>query len=456
MSLYASLLAGVSGLKAQTLSMSTVSDNIANVSTIGYKKTTSVFSTLVSGASLDNSFAPGGVAVAPRQLVSQQGVLQATQRATDVALVGSGFFVVKDPQGEQFYTRAGSFNENSSGRLANSAGYLLQGWKVDQAGQIIDSSKIETVVVSAESGVAADTKNLKLGGNLDARTVAQTSPIDFSAVTPATFTLANADSIAASTFSKDFSRTLKVFDKQGNSHNISIDLMKLGTANAWAFALSSPDANGITGTTNKVVGYGTLTFSGNGSLDQLRFSGTAAAPAAVTANAEGQLVGVLPVDWTNGADNSSINIDFGGEDSSSGFAQFAADFNVQSLSRDGAEVGLRTGVRIDNEGFVVAAFSNGATQKLWKIPVATFSNPNELQTRNGSAYGQTTASGEFTLREANKGGAGRIESLSLEGSNVDLSEEFTQMITTQRAYSASARIITTADEMLDELLRVKR
>jgi flagellar hook protein FlgE len=168
------------------------------------------------------------------------------------------------------------------------------------------------------------------------------------------------------------------------------------------------------------------------------------------------LVGVLPVDWTNGADNSSINIDFGGEDSSSGFAQFAADFNVQAISRDGAEVGLRTGVSIDSEGFVVAAYSNGATQKLWKIPVATFANPNELQTRPGSAFGQTTASGEFTLREANKGGAGRIEPLSLEGSNVDLSEEFSQMITTQRAYSAATKIITTADEMLDELLRVKR
>ena len=91
---------------------------------------------------------------------------------------------------------------------------------------------------------------------------------------------------------------------------------------------------------------------------------------------------------------------------------------------------LRTGVSIDTEGFVVASYSNGATQKLWKIPVATFASPNELQARNGSAYGQTTASGEFTLREANKGGAGRIEPLSLEGSNVDLSEEFSQMITT--------------------------
>jgi flagellar hook protein FlgE len=139
-----------------------------------------------------------------------------------------------------------------------------------------------------------------------------------------------------------------------------------------------------------------------------------------------------------------------------GFTQYAADYNIQYVNQDGAEVGLRTGVSIDSDGFVIASFSNGATQKIWKLPVATFANPNQLQARNGNAYSQTALSGEFNLREANKGGAGRIEPSALEGSNVDLGDEFTSMITTQRAYSASARIITTADEMLDELLRVKR
>lgn len=456
MSLQASLLAGVSGLKAQTLSMSVVSDNIANVNTIGYKKTTSTFSTLISGAGQEIAYAPGGVKGAPRQLINQQGVLQSTQRPTDVAIVGGGFFVVQDDQGDQLFTRSGSFNENSRGQLQNSSGYLLQGWKVDQAGNIIDSAKLETVAVSTESGIAADTKNISLGGNLDARAVAQTSPINFATMTPATFALANADAIAAPAFGQDFSRTLKVFDTLGNSHNITMNIMKIGAGNDWAFAMQSADATGITGTANSLVGWGTINFNGDGTLNAMTFSTSTAAPAAVTPNTADKLVVSLPVDWLNGANNSTIAIDFGEEDTSSGFAQFAADFNVQSLSRDGAEVGLRTGVGIDTEGFVVASYSNGATQKLWKLPVATFANPNELQARKGSAYGQTTASGEFTLREANKGGAGRIEPTSLEGSNVDLSEEFTQMITTQRAYSAATKIITTADEMLDELLRVKR
>jgi flagellar hook protein FlgE len=430
MSLYASLMAGVTGLKAQTMSMSAVSDNIANVNTVGYKKTNALFSTLISGASQDTTYSPGGVIGIARQLVNQQGVLQSTQRSTDVAIIGSGFFVVEDARGEQLFTRAGSFNENSRGQLENAAGLVLQGWKVDQTGAIIDSSKIETVAVSTESGVAADTKTLKLGGNLDARAVAQSTPIDFATMTTTSFALTDADAIAAPDFSQDFSRTLKVFDTLGNSHNVTMNLMKIGAGNDWAFALSSTDAEGIATTTNSLIGWGTMSFNGDGTLASLRFSSSDTAPAAIAANTAGQLVATLPIDWLNGANDSSISIDFGGEDTSSGFAQFAAD--------------------------LVAAYSNGATQKLWKIPVATFANPNELQTRPGSAFGQTTASGEFTLREANKGGAGRIEPLSLEGSNVDLSEEFSQMITTQRAYSAATKIITTADEMLDELLRVTR
>jgi flagellar hook protein FlgE len=531
MSLYASLLAGVSGLKAQTLNMSTVSDNIANVSTIGYKKSSSAFSTLVSGSDSNGAYAAGGISAAPRQLISQQGILQATQRATDVAIVGAGFFVVSDERGEQLFTRAGSFNENNRGQLQNSSGYLLQGWRVDQAGNVIDPSKIGTVAVSAESGVAADTKNLVLGGNLDVRSQAKTSPINFATMTASAFNLSNAYSISERNFINDFSRTIKVFDSLGNSQNITLNLVKIGGFNDWAFSLASdeirsfPEASGAaiapfrqdavitsglpfgafdgggyqvrltSGTgagqvrritfnttdtlvtnpiwtvnpdsttqyvveradgTIKVAGYGTLSFNGDGSLNQVRMSSTNATPTSVVPNSEGQMIATLPMVWINGAHDSAININFGSFGSSNGFGQFAADFDVQAISRDGAEVGLRTGVRIDDEGFVIASYSNGATQKLWKVPVATFANPNELQARKGSAFGQTTASGEFTLREAGGGGAGGIEPMSLEGSNVDLSDEFSQMITTQRAYTAASKIITTTDELLDELLRIKR
>ena len=458
MSLYGSLIAGVSGLKAQTQSMSTISDNIANVNTVGYKKTKAYFSTLVTGAAQSTSYAPGGLSARPRPLVEEQGVLQSTVRSTDVAILGSGFFVVKQAASdtEKLYTRAGSFSEDNQGRLINGAGMLLQGWQLDQSGNIIDLNTIDTVSVGTQNGVAVDTKKLEIGANLDGRATPQTAaPLDFSAVTTASFSLANAEAMSLTANAPDFRRPIKVYDSLGTPHSINLNVMKTSSVNGWAYTLSSADAAPITGTTD-VVAWGTLSFNGDGTLAGATISTTTAAPAAVTPASDDSLIATIPIDWSNGASDSSIAFDFGSQDVGNGFTQYAADYNIQYVNQDGAEVGLRTGVSIDSEGFVIASFSNGATQKIWKLPVATFANPNQLQARNGNAYSQTSLSGEFNLREANKGGAGRIEPSALEGSNVDLGEEFTSMITTQRAYSASARIITTADEMLDELLRVKR
>ncbi|MCC2662522.1 MAG: flgE, partial [Geminicoccaceae bacterium] len=143
-------------------------------------------------------------------------------------------------------------------------------------------------------------------------------------------------------------------------------------------------------------------------------------------------------------------------DSASGLSQFASDYNVAFVIQNGAEVGDLNGVTIDDEGFVIATFTNGATQKIYKLPLATFANPLALDPRTGNVFVQTAASGEFNLRSAGEGGAGVVSPSALEAANVDLADEFTKMIVTQRAYSANARIITTADEMLDELIRISR
>ena len=456
MSLYGALIAGVAGLKAQTQSMATISDNISNVNTVGYKKTTSYFSSLVTGAGQTSSYSPGGLVARPRQLVDQQGVLQSTQRPTDVSVLGLGFFVVKtadNSSGEQLYTRAGSFTEDNQGRLVNGAGMFLQGWQLDQGGDIIDINTIDTVSVGTLNGVAVDTTNVEIGANLNATATPQAVP--WTTLTTGTFALTDADAMSSPSFTADFRRDIKIYDSLGTSHNITLNVMKLSTTNGWAYTLSSDEATAITGT-NETIAWGTMTFNGDGSLDDVTFSDTAAVPAAITPGGDGSLLGDLTIDWTNGAADSDISFKFGAQNFANGFTQYSADYNIQFINQDGAEVGLRTGVSIDSDGFVIASFSNGATQKIWKLPIATFANPNTMQARNGNAYAQTTLSGEFNLREANTSGAGRVEPAALEGSNVDLGEEFTSMITTQRAYSASARIITTADEMLDELLRVKR
>ncbi|MDH3659096.1 MAG: flagellar hook-basal body complex protein [Alphaproteobacteria bacterium] len=151
-----------------------------------------------------------------------------------------------------------------------------------------------------------------------------------------------------------------------------------------------------------------------------------------------------------------MEFDFGTPGETSGLSQFASNFNVVFVTQNGAEVGQLNGVSISDEGYVIASFSNGEQQKLYKLPISNFFNPLALNPRSGNVYSETVASGTFNLREAGIGGAGKISPSSLEAANVDIADEFTKMIVTQRAYSANARIITTTDEMLDELIRISR
>ncbi|NJO36455.1 MAG: flagellar hook-basal body complex protein [Rhizobiales bacterium] len=166
----------------------------------------------------------------------------------------------------------------------------------------------------------------------------------------------------------------------------------------------------------------------------------------------------MGIDWldTDGASDSLIELDFGTVGETDGLSQFAANFNVVFVNQNGADVGQLNGVSINDEGFVIASFSNGEQKRLYKLPIANFANPLALNPRTGNVYNETVASGTFNLREAGVGGAGQISPSSLEAANVDIADEFTKMIVTQRAYSANARIITTTDEMLDELIRLRR
>jgi flagellar hook protein FlgE len=139
----------------------------------------------------------------------------------------------------------------------------------------------------------------------------------------------------------------------------------------------------------------------------------------------------------------------------SGFTQFAGQYNVISSDQNGAELGLRTGISIDNEGFVTAQFSNGQSSRIYKLAIATFANANGLNELTGNVFRESDTSGSYNLREAGQGSAGNVASGSLEASNVDLADEFSKMIVTQRAYSANTKVISTADQMMQELLQLR-
>jgi flagellar hook protein FlgE len=430
MSLTGAMMIGVTGLNANSKALSIASSNIANVNTVGYKAGQNNFSTLLADSMGSGDISSQGVISIGTQNVTQQGLLQTTQSPTDLGINGNGFFVVNqlsDGSGRTLYTRAGNFTPDSNGDLKNAAGFYLMGWPVDINGNIpTDRNDMSPVNVAGLSGKAQATTEMTVQANLQASTAVKaytTGQMASGAVTP------------------DFTRTINVYDSQGGAQPLGISFVKTG-ANTWAYEVSYQGAGtNITGT--NPIATGTMTFNSDGTLANADGSAT---PATGMIN--------VTVPWnpaTSGLQPQALSLNMGTVGSSDGLTQFDSPSALVNSSVNGALFGNLTGVNIDPNGFVTAQFSNGLVQKIYKLPMATFSNPNGLAAVSGNAYAVTNESGNAIVGEANTGGAGSISSSSLESSTVDLAGEFTNLITTQRAYSASARILTTADQMLHRL-----
>jgi flagellar hook protein FlgE len=550
MSLFGSLFTGVSALTAQSQALSMISNNIANISTVGYKGDLASFSSLVTVAQRGVTYNPGGVRVKALATINQQGLVQGTSSTTDIAISGDGFFVVKDTNDvtisrDPLYTRAGNFSEDSLGNLRNASGFYLYGWRLDENGDIpaanADISSTEPVNVAFLNGIATGTTRIELGLNLNSEQGLGASSVSFTDPTSATelttllggtppfsmdfdITLNPGNGAAATTtnisvtdannlndvaaaidalagvsasvinnqlvvnsenvndsvtiengtvgsvitqlfgtstltqLGYDFRRTVRVFDSLGAPRDVVVNFKKQAV-NQWLVEVRAADAtyvqpvNRTTGLVDTVTGddgfiaSGVVNFSTDGSIQSVT----------------GQLATPFTIPWDpaiSGAGNQTISFDMGidpsGNATQGAVTQFASPYNVAFVNQNGAELGQRTGISIDEDGFIIASFSNGEFRNLYKLPIATFANPNGLQSRSGNVYAQTTDSGQYNLREAGNGGAGRVQGGSLEQSNVDLSNEFTKMIVTQRAYSAGTKVISTADDMLQELMNIRR
>lgn len=813
MSLYGALYSGVSGLTAQSSAMGAISDNITNVSTIGYKNTSVNFQTLVTKQTSSTFYSAGGVQSRPRQAVDVQGLLQASTSQTDLAISGGGFFVVNEaglPTGSDpyFYTRAGSFKQDSEGFLANSGGYYLQGWPTDAAGNVVPANDaltqtnlnvisndyLETINLSRVSGSAASTTEIGIGANLPTGMAAGTQystdvqfydslgsarsmsigyvksavenqwgidvpppqgttvltaydgsgnvydstgrldflsiPADGSRITidgvsyefdtdgafggaaagaqaqSDTFLVGGAAAEAGDEFTMDFTingvttqittgvlgaattsidlatalvtainadpvlgpkvtasnvggtsatitlvsdipglpytvtaddvtgdvvgtdttitgptvvtanitpTTVQVdisasttvgattqalvnavngFDSDFNTTNNRIDThpddstMVLfrddGTGSIVVDPLGLLDANGDAATDQTTsfnaqqihadyTNHGQFTFSANpidgdneiftvngtdyefgvlgagdvsvtigvdlaatmanlktaietndpsyapGSIvlgeagkttyttlgnDTIIIPSISAAGISASVDATGMSVATVTaigatttgtdtydittaggiifsskgvptaynvskleiLGMTNGAANMDDNtanspmltLDFGVIGGNEGMTQFGSEFSATSITQNGSRFGNFSGVSFSPDGLVTALFDNGDTRPIYRVPIATFTNPNGMDGRTGNVWNASQASGDYTLRTAGNGPAGVVTQASLESSTVDIGSEFTQMIVVQRAYSASTKIISTADQMLEELMRVKR
>jgi len=434
MSLFGSLFSGVSGLTAQSQAMSMISDNVSNVNTTAYKGAATQFSTLVTRSAGASTFSPGGVRAGTLYEIADQGLIQASDSPTDAAIDGQGFFVVNseaDGAGEQVYTRAGSFRPDFLGNLRNAAGFYLQGWALDANEEVADVNQIETVNVRL-NGTAAPTTEIEIGANLDAGQAVHGGA--YAAGDMAAFSASD----GANGVEPHFARDVQVFDALGGAHNLTMGFLKTA-ANAWQVEVYAPAAEvDAAAHPDGLIASGTVTFNGDGTL-----AGTTVGPD-------------LAVEWAGGAQASTIGVDLGSPGQADGLTQFDSAYDVAFTAQNGAEVGELNGVSIDENGFVIASFTNGQERRLYRLPVATFANPVALDPRSGNVYAQTDASGTVNLRDADGGAAGKFVASSLEAANVDLADEFTKLIVTQRAYAANTRIITTTDEMLDELIRISR
>lgn len=440
MSIYGALFSGISALAAQSQSLAIIADNIANVNTVGYKETEAQFQTLVTQSRSSTSYSPGGVLPSPRALIDQQGLLQASASATAISVTGNGYFVgatISAPtsvSGEYVFTRAGAFEPDRDGNLKNAAGYFLQGWAIDANGNIpvnrTDLNSLEAVNITNLTGSATATSQIDLAANLNA---SQTAATGYTAGDMAAENVTPGSGAAP-----HFERSIQIFDSQGGARTLSFGFLKTG-ANTWATEVYAEPASDVT-TTNGLLGSGNITFNTDGSINTI--------PAALSS---------LAISWSPalGIANSTVGVNYGTSGLTNGLTQFEGAFSLISSDVNGAIFGQLGGVEISDLGIVTALFDNGARQNIYQLPIATFPNPNSLSNIAGNAYKETDDSGDFTLREAGVGGAGLIAPNSLETSTVDLAEEFTDMITTQRAYSAGARLISTADQMLEELIRIR-
>lgn len=431
MSLNGALNAAVSGLRAQSAAVSAVSENIANASTTAYKTREISFQSLVTGT---GSRAGGSVIYKTSQDIRAQGQIQATDNATNIAINGNGFFVVtkqidNQPSGYT-YTRNGSFSTDAAGFLINSEGYYLLGQKTNDLGQVTSTSandlnSLTPIDVNSISGTAQATKEIRFDMNLPA------------------------DAIIGATYTN----SIELFDALGVSHTVNVSWAKTA-ANSWTATLSDPvqtatgvvsgtlDTDPATAGVQKTID---ITFNGNGSIASF-------SPATPNFSVTG---------FTTGASNSAINLDWGTVGGTDGLTQFSSNtttpgLEIYLIDQDGVRFGQLSEITIDQTGLVTASFENGVRLPVYQIPIATFPNPNGLKHVEGTVYDENEAAGNYNLRLPGQGNAGDITASALEQSTTDTSEEFNKMIVAQQAYSSAAQVVSTVDNMFQDLIGAVR
>lgn len=404
------LYAGVTGIRSHQVRMDVIGNNIANVNTVGFKGSRVTFQdvfsqTMSAGSAATSPQQVGlGAAVASTDLNNAAGSFQLTGRDLDLAIEGAGMFILKGGgSGQRSYTRVGNFDWDAGGYLVNPAtGQRVQGWMADSTGVVAggDASTLRDIqLIKGDVALAQPSTSAILSGNLD----------------------------AGAANNSTYQTTYTAYDSLGNPQSIVLTFTKQAAPNQWQWAATGPLSSNVTG-------QGSITFNNDGTLQNPM-------PATITMSPSGA------------APNQQMSVDF-----TTVTQAYAGSLGSSVLVRkvDGYPMGVLEQIAVEQSGQIVGVFSNGFRRTLAQLGMASFSNPNGLLKVGNTAFQESANSGGPVVGNAGTGGRGRLVAGNLEMSNVDLSLEFTNMITTQRGFQANTRIITAADEMLQDVVNLRR
>ncbi|SIO49725.1 flagellar hook protein FlgE [Rhodovulum sp. ES.010] len=449
MTISSSLNAGVAGLAANANRLSTISDNIANSQTYGYKRAQADFHSMVID-SVAGTYSAGGVRITTSRMIDQAGALETTDNPTDLAVRGRGFLPVTQETAlisntddyPMYLTTTGSFRTDEDGVLRNSTGLVLMGWPANPDGTIPayprdTSDGLRPVQIQTNQFAAEPTTEVTLGVNL-----------------PATETIAGADGTT-------IPLSVEYFDNLGTSQSINVTYTPTvpasGASNQWTMTLRDSAQGGA------VVGVYTLNFDNTtgsgGTLASVTQPDVDASGVPTPPPAGGPIGGAYNA--TSGefqvtVDRGPIDISIGAVGDGGVMTQLSDSFGPTGINKNGFPVGNMTSIEVDGNGFVKANFDTGITRTIYQVPIIDVPNPNGLVALDNQTYTTSDTSGSFFMWDAGDGPTGDVISYSLEESATDVAGELTELIQTQRAYSSNAKVIQTVDEMLQETTNIKR
>jgi flagellar hook protein FlgE len=480
MSLSSSLFSGISGLNTLGNAMTVIGDNIANVNTVGFKSSRVSFQDVLSqtvSTTAGTAQVGRGTSLADITSSFSQGSFESTDSTTDLAIGGAGFFVVRDPANlnNEYYTRAGQFRFDKDGNFITPAGYIVRGWVLDLNGQ--DTGSITDITLSSFTSPPSATDRMTVVTNLDS------GAQDLSANLYLEWDAQNAVPIADTAY--EYQTTAKVYDSLGDTHDLTV-YYDVGAGSTWEFIVTcNPDEDNRAGAQTRLglgdngvgmLGRGEIVFNASsGVITDINWTEFTPAVGDYDLTTGTWTVRTEAADLTNGyftlhpdflgGSPLGVELDFGSVYSSGAGAwlndslsttQFASSSTTIFQSATGYGAGDLQAVTVGTDGAITGQYSNGEVIPLYRVALAKFQNMQGLYKEGGNLYRETRLSGVPITSRPGTNGLGSIAPNSLEQSNVDIATEFVRMIATQRGFQANSKIITVTDQMLAELINLKR